>query len=104
PSVELPVPPCAGVPRLVRDPALNAALGDPLGHARAQAPDDDLVFQIILSPRLQEIAQGALRAGCGATGEEEMGRRAAESGYELTCFAEPAGPLRCECPSFTEVP
>jgi hypothetical protein len=25
-----------------------------------------------------------------------MGRRAAESGYELTCFAEPAGALRCE--------
>ena len=94
--VELPGPPCAGVPRLVRDPALNAALGDPLGHARAQAPDDDLVFQIILSPRLQEIAQAALRARFGAIGEEEMGRRAAESGYELTCFAEPAGPLRCE--------
>ena len=94
--VELPGPPCAGVPRLVRDPALNAALGDPLRHARAQAPGDDLVFQIILSPRLQEIAQAALRARFGAIGEEEMGRRAAESGYELTCFAEPAGPLRCE--------
>src|SRR6266850_511212 len=94
--VELPGPPCAGVPRLVRDPALNAALGDPLGHARAQAPGDDLVFQIILSPRLQETAQAALRARFGAIGEEEMGRRAAESGYELTCFAEPAGPLRCE--------
>jgi hypothetical protein len=94
--VELSGPPCAGVPRLVRDPALNAALGDPLGHARAQAPGDDLVFQIILSPRLQETAQAALRARFGAIGEEEMGRRAAESGYELTCFAEPAGPLRCE--------
>src|SRR5262249_6773333 len=34
--VELPGPPCAGVPRLLRDPALNAALGDPLGRARAQ--------------------------------------------------------------------
>src|SRR6266481_8259981 len=89
--VELPGPPCAGVPRLVRDPALNAALGDPLGHARAQAPGDDLVFQIILNPRLQEIAQATLRARFGAIGEEEMGRRAAESGYELTCFAEPAG-------------
>src|SRR5437764_6759170 len=29
--VEVSGPPCAGVPRLVRDPALNAALGDPLG-------------------------------------------------------------------------
>jgi hypothetical protein len=94
--VELSGPPCAGVPRLLRDPALNAALGDPLGRARAQSPGDDLVFQIILSPRLHETAQAALRARFGAVGEEEMGRRAAESGYELTCFAEPAGPLRCE--------
>ena len=94
--VELSGPPCAGVPRLLRDPALNAAVGDPLGRARAQAPGEDLVFQTILSPRLQETAQAALRARFGAIGEEEMGRRAAESGYELTCFAEPAGPLRCE--------
>jgi hypothetical protein len=45
---------------------------------------------------LQETAQAALRVRFGAIGDEEMGRRAAESGYELTCFAEPAGPLRCE--------
>src|SRR5437660_908855 len=32
----------------------------------------------------------------GAISDEEMGRRAAESGYELTCFAEPAGALRCQ--------
>jgi len=95
-AVELPGPPCAGVPRLLRDPALNSALGDPLGRARAQSPGDEIVFQIILSPRLHETAQAALRARFGAIGEEEMGRRAAESGYELTCFAEPAGPLRCE--------
>jgi hypothetical protein len=94
--VELSGPPCAGVPRLLREPALNAALGDPLGRARAHSPGDDLVFQIILSPRLHETAQAALRARFGPISEEEMGRLAAESGYELTCFAEPAGPLRCE--------
>jgi len=95
-AVELPGPPCSGVPRLLRDPVLNAALGDPLGRARAQSPGDEIVFQIILSPSLHQTAQAALRARFGAIGEEEMGRRAAESGYELTCFAEPAGPLRCE--------
>jgi hypothetical protein len=95
-AVQTSGPPCSGVPRLLRDPALNAALGDPLGRARAQSPGDEIVFQIILSPRLHEAAQAALRARFGAIGEEEMGRRAAESGYELTCFAEPAGPLRCE--------
>ena len=94
--VELSGPPCAGIPRLLRDPALNAALGDPLGRVRAQSPGDELVFQIILSPRLHETAQAALHARFGSIGEAEMGRRAAESGYELTCFAEPAGPLRCE--------
>jgi hypothetical protein len=94
--VELSGPPCAGVPRLLRDPGLNAALGDPLGRVRSQSPGDELVFQIILSPRLHETAQAALRARFGSVGEAEMGRRAAESGYELTCFAEPAGPLRCE--------
>ena len=95
-AVEMPGPPCSGVPRLLRDPALNAALGDPLGRARAQSPGDEIVFQIILNPALHYTAQAALRARFGPIGEEEMGRRAAESGYELTCFAEPAGPLRCE--------
>jgi len=42
---------------------------------------------------LQETAQAALRARFGAVGEEEMGRRAAESGYELTCFAEAGGAI-----------
>jgi hypothetical protein len=51
---------------------------------------------VLLSPRLPEIAQAALRTRFGPVSEEEMGRRAAESGYELTCFAEPSGPLRCE--------
>ena len=94
--VEMSGPPCPGVPRLLRDAALNEALGDPLGRARLQSPGDELALQVILSPRLPEIAQAALRARFGPVSEEEMGRRAAESGYELTCFAEPSGPLRCE--------
>jgi hypothetical protein len=94
--VEASGPPCAGVPRLLRDPALNAALGDPLGRARAASPGDEVVLQVLLSPGLPGIAQSALRARFGAVPEEEMGRLAAESGYELTCFAEPEGALRCE--------
>ena len=94
--VEMSGPPCPGVPRLLRDAALNEALGDPLGRARAQSPGGELVLQVLLSPRLPEIAQAALRTRFGPVSEEEMGRRAAESGYELTCFAEPSGPLRCE--------
>ena len=94
--VEMSGPPCPGVPRLLRDAALNEALGDPLGRVRLQSPGDELALQVILSPRLPEIAQAALRTRFGPVSEEEMGRRAAESGYELTCFAEPSGPLRCE--------
>ena len=94
--VEMSGPPCAGIPRLLRDLNLNAALGDPLGRARAASPGDEVVLQIILSPGLHETARSALHARFGAVSEEEMGRRAAESGYELTCFAEPAGALRCE--------
>ncbi|TMA73328.1 MAG: hypothetical protein E6J67_16605 [Deltaproteobacteria bacterium] len=94
--VEMSGPPCAGVPRLVRDPALNAALGDPLGRARAASPGDDVVLQVLLSPGLHDTARAALRARFGPVSEEEMGRRAAETGYELTCFAEPGGLLRCE--------
>jgi hypothetical protein len=94
--VEMAGPPCSGVPRLLRDPALNAALGDPVGRARAQSPGDEIALQIILSPLLPGTAQAALRARFGAVSDEEMGRRAAESGYELTCFAEPAGSLRCD--------
>ncbi len=93
---ELPGPPCSGVPRLLRDAALNQALGDPLGRARAQSPGGDLVLQVLLSPELQATAQAALRARFGPISPQEMAQRAAQSGYELTCFAEPAGPLRCE--------
>ncbi|HUJ25864.1 MAG TPA: hypothetical protein VLW85_07595 [Myxococcales bacterium] len=93
---EVPGPPCSGVPRLLRDAGLNAALGDPLGRARAQNGGGDLVLQVLLSPRLHASAQAALRQRFGPVSPEEMARRAAETGYELTCFAEPSGPLRCE--------
>jgi hypothetical protein len=92
---EVPGPPCDGVPRVLRDSRLNDALGDPLGRARAVSPGE-MVLQVLLSPGLQQIAQSTLRARFGAVSQEEMGRRAAESGYELTCFADPAGPLRCQ--------
>jgi hypothetical protein len=92
--------PCAGVPRLIRDAGLNAALGDPVGRARASLPleerGDELGLQVLLTPGLQEVAQSALRARFGPIPEEQMARRAAETGYELTCFAEPAGSLRCQ--------
>ena len=91
--------PCDGVPRLVRDSAVNAALGDPLGQARAQHPEEngsDLVLQVLLTPRLHEQAQETLRRRFGDVSEEEMGQKAAESGYELTCFAEPSGSVRCQ--------
>jgi hypothetical protein len=94
--IETSGPPCSGVPRLLRDPALNAALGDPIGRARAASPGDEVVLQVLLSPGLHGMAQAALHARFGEISEQEMGRRAAESGYELTCFAEPAGALRCE--------
>jgi hypothetical protein len=93
-AVETGAPPCGGVPRLLRDPALNAALGDPLG--RVGGGSSDVVLQVLLTPTLHESARLALLARFGAVSEEEMGRRAAETGYELTCFAEPAGRLRCE--------
>ena len=95
-AVETAGPPCAGVPRLLRDPALNLALGDPIGRARASSPGDEVVLQVLLSPNLHATAQSALRERFGEVSDEEMGRRAAASGYELTCFAEPAGALRCE--------
>jgi len=55
-----------------------------------------VVLQVLLSPGLHDTARAALRARFGPVSEEEMGRRAAETGYELTCFAEPGGLLRCE--------
>ena len=99
-AVEVPGAPCAGVPRLIRDGGLNAALGDPVGRARASLPPeergDQLGLQVLLTPGLHEVAQYALRARFGAIPEDQMARRAAETGYELTCFAEPTGALRCQ--------
>lgn len=98
-AVEVSGAPCAGVPRLIRDGGLNAALGDPVGRARASLPpgerSDELGLQVLLTPGLHEVARYALRARFGAIPEEQMARRAAETGYELTCFAEPTGSLRC---------
>ena len=99
-AVEVPGAPCAGVPRLIRDGGLNAALGDPVGRARASLPPgqrgDQLGLQVLLAPGLHQVAQYALRARFGPIAEDEMARRAAETGYELTCFAEPTGALRCQ--------
>src|SRR5438105_2501232 len=95
-AVEMPGPPCSGVPRLLRDPMLNAALGDPLGRARAEYGPGDLGLQVILSPALHDRAQSALVARFGPIAQEDMAQKAAASGYELTCFAEPAGAVRCQ--------
>jgi len=85
---------------LLRDAALNEALGDPLGEVRASLPAHErageLVLQVLLTPSLHDGAREALQARFGAISEAEMGRRAAAEGYELTCFAEPAGELRCQ--------
>jgi hypothetical protein len=88
-------PPCNGVPRLLRDPALNDALGDPIGRARATHAGE-LVLQVLLTSALHDSARSALRARFGDVSDEEMGRRAGESGYELSCFAEPSGAVRCQ--------
>src|SRR5438309_1682393 len=92
----------AAAPAAGRSPAAATGRGEPgrpaspLSPARAASPGDEVVLQIILSPGLHETARSALLARFGAISDEEMGRRAAESGYELTCFAEPAGALRCQ--------
>jgi hypothetical protein len=54
-----------------------------------------VALQVLLTPGLHQVAQYALRARFGPIPEEQMARRAAETGYELTCFAEPTGSLRC---------
>jgi hypothetical protein len=95
-AVETAGAPCGGIPRLVRDAALNLALGDPIAKVRAASPGDDLVLQVLLSPALQHSARSALLSRFGDVSDQEMGRLAAEAGYELTCFAEPAGALRCQ--------
>src|SRR5882724_11665405 len=67
--VEMSGPPCPGVPRLLRDAALNEALGDPLGRVRLQSPGDVLALQVNISPRLPEIAQAALLPRFGPVSE-----------------------------------
>ena len=58
--------------------------------------DGYLVLQVLLTDRLHDVAQSALRARFGPVSDEEMGRLAAQTGYELTCFAEPLGNIRCQ--------
>jgi hypothetical protein len=94
-AVEVDAPPCGGVPRRL-DAAMNAALGDPIGKVRTQHPEGVLALQAILSPRLTSSASAALAARFGAGTEAEVAQRASEANYELTCFAEPDGPVRCE--------
>jgi hypothetical protein len=94
-AVETSDPLCSGAPKTLVDPALNARLGDPLGRVRAEYGPGNYVLEAILTPRLYDRAHAALVARFGPVSEEEMGRRAAESGYELKCYAEEDGP-RCE--------
>ena len=94
-AVETSDPLCSGAPKTLVDPALNARLGDPLGRVRAEYGPGNYVLQAILTPRLYDRAHAALEARFGSVSEEEMGRRAAASGYELKCYAEENGP-RCE--------
>jgi hypothetical protein len=95
-TVDTPEPPCSGVPRRLSDPRLNAALGDPIGRARAEYGPGDYGVEVILSPTLHDRAESALVARFGPIAQEDMARQAAASGYELTCFAEPAGAVRCQ--------
>ena len=88
--------PCAGVPRRLSD-TLNAALGDLVGRVRSQFPGrGNLFLQAYLSPTLPDRAQSTLAARFGPIAQEEMARKAAQAGYELKCYAEPTGVIRCE--------
>jgi hypothetical protein len=94
-AVEVSDQPCSGAPRRLNQ-TLNAALGDPLGRVRAEFGHGDLALQVILSPDLYDRAQSALIARFGPVSQEEMAQKASESGYELSCFADPNGPVRCQ--------
>jgi hypothetical protein len=89
-----PAPLCSGAPRTL-SPSMNVALGDPLGRIRAEYGPGNYILQAILTPSLYAQAHAVLVARFGPISEEEMGRRAAQTGYELRCFAEPSG-VRCE--------
>ncbi len=90
-------PPCGGVPRLLSGDSLNEALGDPIGHAaRASGETGPLVLQIVLSSSLHGAAQVALAARFGSLPQNQMAQAAAGAGYELRCYAEPSGEVRCQ--------
>ena len=84
-AVELPGPPCDGVPRLMRDGALNAALGDPLGRARAGAGAGVRTGSGfgIRTTRMRRSFSGCTGrgAGCGSlgAGREIQGRPASSA-------------------------
>jgi len=94
-AVEVSDAPCSGAPRRLSQ-TLNAALGDPVGRVRAEFGHGDLALQVYLSPDLYDRAQSALVARFGPVSQEEMAEKASESGYELSCFADPNGPVRCQ--------
>jgi hypothetical protein len=95
-AVEMPGPPCSGIPKMLRDPMLNIALGDPIARARAEYGPGDVRLQVILSPALHDRAQSALVARFGPIAQEDMAQKAAAAGYQLTCFAEAAGAVHCQ--------
>jgi hypothetical protein len=89
-------PPCAGVPRRLSD-TVNAALGDLVGRVRGELPGHrNLILQAYLSPTLPDRAQSTLAARFGPIAQQEMAEKAAQSGYELKCYAEPTGAIHCE--------
>ncbi|MFL5408734.1 MAG: hypothetical protein ACJ79O_23185 [Myxococcales bacterium] len=94
-AVEVSEMPCSGAPRRL-SPTLNAALGDPVGRVRAELGHGDLALQVYLSPDLYDRAQTALVARFGPVSQEEMAQKASDAGYELSCFADPNGPVRCQ--------
>jgi hypothetical protein len=94
-AVESSAPMCSGAPKTL-SPTINAALGDPLGRVRAEYGPGNYHLQAILNPSLYDRAHAALAARFGPVSEEEMGRQAEETGYQVRCYAEPGGLIRCE--------
>ena len=89
-------PPCQGVPRVIRDRALIAALGDPIALTRAQyAAGGELIMQIVLPPALLAQADRAARRRLGDAPDKELARRAAAASYEIRCYAKTDGTLAC---------
>jgi hypothetical protein len=94
-AVESSAPMCSGAPKTL-SPTINAALGDPLGRVRAEYGPGNYQLQAILTPELYDRAHAALAARFGTLSEEEMGRQAEQTGYQVRCYAEPTGLIRCE--------